>query len=138
MKYFPHGSIIPLIHMVIVSPLLLYSGMCLRGNKNCIYGFSELLMALGIAVFLYHLYKLLIAFKVIENFARPGGYLGRPAEPFVPFSFPYHNETDRHYSFHDDEHTRNCNCKHNDGHSGCKEGFDTISPAQNSIVGSGF
>jgi hypothetical protein len=149
-----HGLIIPLIHILVAVPVLVYAGLCLKSGKKC-RTFGQALIALGVVVGLYHLYNLSVRTGLIEGFVREGGTLGRPQEPFVPFSFPYHKETDRYYSYHDTEHTRNCNCQHNDGHTGChatcscgqtpcvcgcggaKETFDTVSPAENSLVRSG-
>lgn len=150
------GLYIPLIHVLIASPVLIYAGICIKTGKKC-QMFAQVLIGLGIAVGLYHLYNLVVRMGLIEGYTRQGGYLGRPIEPFVPFSFPYHKETDRYYSYHDNEHTRNCNCKHNDGHTGCHatetcdkesfinnnnnnntiESFDTVSPVGDSVVRSG-
>ena len=149
-----YGLLVPLVHLVVAAPVLYYAGWCLKTGKKCKPGFADLLMALALGVAIYHLYKLLVRVGVLEGFVQQGGYLGRPMEPFVPFSFPYHKETDRYYSFHDNQHTRNCNCQHKDGHSGChatcscgqtpcvcgcgsNEGFDNVSPVDNSVVRSG-
>lgn len=139
-----YGLVVPLIHVLIAAPLLVYAGVCLQSGKKC-KTLASVLIAIGLAVGLYHLYNLSVRTGLIEGFVREGGTLGRPQEPFVPFSFPYQKETDRYYSYHDKEHTRNCNCQHNDGHTGChatfscdtKEAFDTSSPVDNSVVHSG-
>lgn len=132
---------VSLFHIIFVSSILFYASYCLKHNKRCFNGFSQMLLILGVSVFLYHLYKLLVNLNVIDPFNN-GGYLGKPVETFVPFSFPYHKETDRYYSYHDNEHTRNCNCKHN---TKCHtttlcntENFDTLSPVDNTDLVSGF
>jgi hypothetical protein len=150
-----YGLLVPLIHVLVAAPILIYAGVCLKSAKKCLTGFPELLIGLGLAVGLYHLYNLVVRMGFIENFTRQGGYLGRPVEAFVPFSFPYQKETDRYYSFHDKEHTRNCNCVHNNGNSRChltctcgqtpcvcgcdnvNETFDNVSPVEDSVVRSG-
>lgn len=148
-----YGLVVPLIHLLVAVPLLYYAGWCLKTGKKCVPGFAETLMGVAVAVFLYHGYKLVLRLGLFgsENIVRQGGYLGR--ETFVPFSFPYQDESTRYYSFHDTDHTRNCNCAHNDGHTGChatcmcdkgncacgkvvSEAFDTASPASESRVGS--
>lgn len=145
-----YGIIIALVHILIAAPLLGYAGWCLKTGKKCVTGFAETLIALAVGVLIYHLYKLLIRFKIIKL----EGYENKNVnESFVPFSFPYHNESTRYYSYHDDQHTRNCNCQHNDGHTGChatcscgntpcvcgcKESFDTVSPVSESSVYSGL
>lgn len=147
-----YGLLVPLIHLFIAVPVLFYAGWCLKLGKKCFNGFGDSLMALAFGLLLYHGYKLVLRLGLFSNegFDRQDGYLGR--ESFVPFSFPYHNESTRYYSYHDDQHTRNCNCKHNDGHTGChatcscgvtncicgnsKEAFDTSSPSSETRVGS--
>lgn len=149
-----YGLIVPLIHILFAAPVLFYAGYCLNCPKKCVSWFPNFLMGLAVVIGLFHLYNFVSRVRLVmnEGFDRQGGYLGRP-EPFVPFSYPYQKETDRYYSYHDDEHTRNCNCEHNDGHQGCHqshicnhtapteeiaEPFDTVSPVDNSKVGSGL
>jgi len=142
-----YGLFVPLLHILFVAPLLFYAGFCLKKGKNCINGFSQFLMGLALVIMLFHLYNLIVRLGYIEGFVRQGGYLGMPLESFVPFSFPYQKESDRYYSYHDNEHTRNCNCLHNDGNNTCNhtddcghkrydviEPFDTIAPAYESNV----
>lgn len=149
-----HGLLVPLVHVLLAAPVLFYAGWCLKTGKKCVKGFADALMALAVGVLLYHGYRLVVHLGLLgnEGFVRQGGYLGR--ESFVPFSFPYQAESTRYYSYHDNQHTRNCNCKHNDGHTGChatcscgvtpcacgsaKEAFDTVSPSSETRVGSGM
>ncbi len=103
----PHGTVIYAIHSLIVGPLLVYVGVSQRNTPMWVF---QLLLILGIAVIFYHLYKLVLAYKR-EGFLRSNYYTPRSAiEPFVPFSYPYMEETDKYFSFHDPEHTRGHNC----------------------------
>ena len=114
MKLSPH-QLVYLLHAVAVGPLLIYVGMC--GNK-CPKAVFLLLVALGLGVMVYHTYNFIMSVKR-ETFVHGGGYLGRP-EPFVPFSYPNHMESNRYFSFHDQVNHRGCNCQHNDGEKcGC-------------------
>ena len=100
----PHGTTIYAIHSLIVGPLLVYVGLSQRNTPTWIF---QLLLILGVAVIFYHLYKLVLAYKR-EGFLRGNYYMPRSAieEPFVPFSYPYMEETDKYYSYHDPEHPR--------------------------------
>lgn len=99
----PHGTVIYAIHSLIVGPLLVYIGVSQRNTPMWVF---QLLLLLGIAVIFYHLYKLVLAYKR-EGFLRSNYYMPRSAiEPFVPFSYPYMEETDKYFSFHDPEHPR--------------------------------
>lgn len=104
----PHGTVIYAIHSLIVGPLLVYVGLSQRNTPTWIF---QLLLILGVSVIFYHLYKLVLAYKR-EGFLRSNYYMPRSAinEPFVPFSYPYMEETDKYFSFHDPEHTRGHNC----------------------------
>lgn len=104
----PHGTVIYAIHSLIVGPLLVYVGLNQRNTPTWIF---HLLLILGVSVIFYHLYKLVLAYKR-EGFLRSNYYMPRSAinEPFVPFSYPYMEETDKYFSFHDPEHTRGHNC----------------------------
>jgi hypothetical protein len=104
----PHGTVIYAIHSLIVGPLLVYVGVSQRNTPMWVF---QLLLLLGIAVIFYHLYKLVLSYKR-EGFLRSNYYMPRSAieEPFVPFSYPYMEETDKYFSYHDPEHTRGHNC----------------------------
>lgn len=103
----PHGTVIYAIHSLIVGPLLVYVGVSQRNTPMWVF---QLLLLLGIAVIFYHLYKLVLAYKR-EGFMRGNYYMPRSAiEQFVPFSYPYMEETDKYFSYHDPEHTRGHNC----------------------------
>jgi hypothetical protein len=104
----PHGTVIYAFHSLAIGPLLVYTGVSQRNTPMWVF---QLLLILGIAVIFYHLYKLVLAYKR-EGFLRSNYYMPRSAinEPFVPFSYPYMEETDKYYSFHDPEHTRGHNC----------------------------
>ena len=138
-----NGLVVPLTHLLLVAPFLIYIGLCMNGNvKKCPKWLGKVVIGLGVAVAVYHLY---LAIEHSKESFRDSSYLGIPyntEEGFVPFSYPYQGETERYFSYHDKEHTRNCNCAHNDGHTGChmsescntesvatQEGFDTVSPA---------
>jgi hypothetical protein len=149
----PYSLIVPLIHIVFAVPVLFYASYCIKCPNKCVKWFPDFLMVLAVIIGLYHLYNFVLRYRLVMygGFVGQGGYLGRP-EPFVPFSYPYQKETDRYYSYHDNEHTRNCNCQHNDGKHGCHQShicndtstekvtelFDTVSPVDNSIVHSGL
>jgi hypothetical protein len=104
----PHGTVIYAIHSLIVGPLLVYVGLSQRNTPTWIF---QLLLILGVSVIFYHLYKLVLAYKR-EGFLRSNYYMPRSAinEPFVPFTYPYMEETDKYYSYHDSEHPRGHNC----------------------------
>lgn len=149
------GVLVSLVHVAFAAPLLYYAGWCMQPGKKCVKGFDKVLMAVAVAVFLYHGYKLMVRLGLLgrEAFVRQGGYLGYPLggqESFVPFSHPYQKESNRYYSFHDTENKRDCgcsgkctcgngchhtaSCRHNESNEGF---FDTSSPASESRVGSG-
>jgi hypothetical protein len=100
----PHGTVIYAFHSLVVGPLLVYIGVSQRNTPMWVF---QLLLLLGIAVIFYHLYKLVLAYKR-EGFLRSNYYMPRSAinEPFVPFSYPYMEETDKYFSYHDPEHLR--------------------------------
>lgn len=104
----PHGTTIYAFHSLVVGPLLVYVGLSQRNTPTWIF---QLLLILGVAVIFYHLYKLVLAYKR-EGFLRSNYYMPRSAinEPFVPFSYPYMEETDKYFSYHDPEHSRGHNC----------------------------
>lgn len=102
-----HRTVIYAFHSLVIGPLLVYVGVSQRNTPMWVF---QLLLLLGIAVIFYHLYKLVLAYKR-EGFLRSNYYMPRSAiEPFVPFSYPYMEETDKYFSFHDPEHTRGHNC----------------------------
>lgn len=104
----PHGTVIYAWHSLVVGPLLVYVGLSQRNTPTWVF---QLLLILGVAVIFYHLYKLVLAYKR-EGFLRGNYYMPRSAieEPFVPFTYPYMEETDKYFSFHDPEHPRGHNC----------------------------
>jgi hypothetical protein len=112
-----NGTVIYAIHSLIVGPLLVFVGVSQRNTPMWTY---QLLLLLGIAVIFYHLYKLVLSYKR-EGFMRGNYYMPRSSiENFVPFSYPYMEETDKYFSYHDPEHTRGHNCVMNT--SACPNG----------------
>jgi hypothetical protein len=119
------GLLINLLHVLFVVPLLYYAGVCLKYKRKCVDSFGDVLLGLAVGIFLYHGYKLLVNLNYLstgsyDRFSKEN-YLNMLSnvEGFVPFSYPYQHESERYYSYHDDKHTRNCNCVHNNGHQGC-------------------
>ena len=112
------------MHALFIGPLLICIGM----NKGKLPSWMfTLLLVMGVMATLYHSYKFVLEMRR-EGFVRQGGYLGRPLESFVPFSFPYNRDSKSYYSYHDDSHNRNdgseehnlgCNCIHNENKPAC-------------------
>lgn len=145
-----HRVVVSLIHVLLAAPLLYYAGVCLKWKRKCVDGFGDVLIGLALGLFLYHGYKLLVNLNYLnKTYFTKEDYLNvlSKDEGFVPFSYPYQHESERYYSYHDDQHTRNCNCVHNNGHQGChhtsecghkhyesEEPFDTVEPSDESYV----
>lgn len=112
-----NGTVIYAIHTLIVGPMLVFVGVSQRNTPTWIF---QLLLLIGLAVIFYHLYKLVLTYKR-EGFMRGNYYMPRSSiENFVPFSYPYMEETDKYFSYHDPEHTRGHNCVMNT--SACPNG----------------
>ena len=140
------------LHVLFVAPLLTYVGYCGKQTPTWVF---NLLLALGIAVGLWHLYNWVKYSNATEYFRStylgiPYGegfrssYLGIPygwqseiphqhavntrtKEGFIgmPFSFPYQDESTAYHSFHDKLNIRECNGKH------CMHQMDDMDKANN-------
>ncbi len=110
------------LHSLLISPLLIYVGVTQKQTPEWVF---QLTLVLGVVYLFYHLYCVVFSMKR-EGFLRSNYFMPRSAfdtnnkEPFVPFSYPYMQETDKYFSYHDMEHTRGHNCVMNT--SACPNG----------------
>lgn len=111
-------KLVNLFHILIVGPVLIWIGWTC-GYCKCVCipkWFCKLLLFVGLAVILFHLYRYILAVKR-ENFVHVGGSLGLPLwnfpgtkQPFTDFSFPYQRNDHCFYSYHDTINNRDCPC----------------------------
>ena len=103
------NSYIYLFHLTVVGPMLMWIGWtCGHCSCKCIpKPVAFLLIFIGLLAMLYHGYKYSTA-SFIDSSSRLGLPLYGGQQGFADFSFPYQNNNNCYYSYHDTEHVRDC------------------------------